>query len=121
MVGLGLDYTHILAVRDPRQVPPGIGAPHQPSGERWSCAASGGGDLPQARRGGRDHRPHARLAHHPAQVPGDVPRLLRQDRDAAWSKCILGGAPARLLCLLRARLAALGSSALPGRARPFGA
>ena len=34
----------------------------------------------------------------------------------AWSKCPpLGSAPARLLCLLRARLAALGSSALPGR------
>ena len=31
---------------------------------------------------------------------------------AAWSKCPLGRAPARLLRLLRARLAALGSSAL---------
>eukprot|EP00964_Phaeocystis_antarctica_P061631 scaffold36841_cov48-Phaeocystis_antarctica.AAC.1 len=30
-----------------------------------------------------------------------------------WSKCPLGSAPARLLRLLRARLAALGSSALP--------
>ena len=33
---------------------------------------------------------------------------------AAWSKCPLGGAPARLLCLLRAHLTALGSAALPG-------
>ena len=32
----------------------------------------------------------------------------------AWSKCPLGSAPARLLRLLRARQAALGSSALPG-------
>ena len=32
----------------------------------------------------------------------------------------LGSAPARLLCLLRARLAALGSAALPGRRRPTG-
>ena len=32
----------------------------------------------------------------------------------------LGSAPARLLCLLRARLAALGSLALPGRGRPTG-
>ena len=38
----------------------------------------------------------------------------------ACSKCPLGSAPARLLCLLRARLAALGSSALPGRGRPTG-
>ena len=33
---------------------------------------------------------------------------------AAWSKCPLASAPARLLCLLRARLAAPGSVALPG-------
>ena len=39
---------------------------------------------------------------------------------AAWSKCSLGSALARLLCLLRARLVALGSSALPGRGRPAG-
>ena len=39
---------------------------------------------------------------------------------AAWSKCSLGSAPARLLCLRRARLAAPGSSALPGRGRPTG-
>ena len=38
----------------------------------------------------------------------------------AWSKCPLGSAPPRLLCLPRARLAALGSSALPGRGRPTG-
>ena len=35
--------------------------------------------------------------------------------NAAWSKCSLGSACARRLRLLRARLAALGSSALPGR------
>ena len=41
---------------------------------------------------------------------------------AAWSKCLLGRAPARLLRLLRACLAALDSSALPGReAGPLGA
>ena len=33
---------------------------------------------------------------------------------AAWSKCPLGSAPARPLCRLRARLAALGSPTLPG-------
>ena len=33
----------------------------------------------------------------------------------AWSKCPLGSAPARLLCLLRARLAALAVSALRAR------
>ena len=39
----------------------------------------------------------------------------------AWSKCPpLGDAPARLLCLLSARLAAPGSSALPGRGRATG-
>ena len=38
----------------------------------------------------------------------------------AGSRCPLGSAPTRLLCLLRARLAALGSSALPGRGRPTG-
>eukprot|EP00964_Phaeocystis_antarctica_P111629 scaffold75964_cov55-Phaeocystis_antarctica.AAC.1 len=38
----------------------------------------------------------------------------------AQSKCRLGSAPARLLHLLRARLAALGSSALPGGGRPTG-
>ena len=34
---------------------------------------------------------------------------------AAWSKCPNWQCPARLLCLLGARLAALGSSVLPGR------
>ena len=43
-------------------------------------------------------------------------------RRVAWSKCPLGSGPARLLRLLRARLAALGGSALPGaEARPLGA
>ena len=37
---------------------------------------------------------------------------------AAWSKCPPGSAPARLLCLFRARLTALGSSVLPVRGRP---
>eukprot|EP00964_Phaeocystis_antarctica_P105398 scaffold70427_cov57-Phaeocystis_antarctica.AAC.1 len=32
----------------------------------------------------------------------------------------LGTVPARLLCLLRARLAALGGSVVPGRGRPSG-
>ena len=36
----------------------------------------------------------------------------------AWSECPLGSAPARLPRLLRARLAALGSSALPGGGWP---
>ena len=39
---------------------------------------------------------------------------------AAWSKCSLGTAPARLLRLLRARLTALDGSALPGRGRATG-
>ena len=39
---------------------------------------------------------------------------------AAWSNCSLASAPARLLCLLRVRLAALGSSVRPGRGRPAG-
>ena len=41
-------------------------------------------------------------------------------RAAAWSKCCLCSAPARLLCLLRARLAALGSSELLERGRLTG-
>ena len=36
------------------------------------------------------------------------------------AKCSLGSSSARLLCLLRARLAALGSSALPGRGSATG-
>ena len=36
-----------------------------------------------------------------------------------WQRPSLRSAPARLPCLLRARLAALGSSALPGRGRPI--
>ena len=44
----------------------------------------------------------------------------RVDRASAWSKWPLDSAAAQLLCLLRARLAALGSSALPGRGRPTG-
>ena len=42
------------------------------------------------------------------------------DSNAAWSKCSLGGAPARLLRLLRARLAALGSPVLPERGQTTG-
>ena len=38
----------------------------------------------------------------------------REAGTTAWSKCSLASAPARLLCLLRARLAALGASTLPG-------
>eukprot|EP00964_Phaeocystis_antarctica_P105525 scaffold70519_cov69-Phaeocystis_antarctica.AAC.2 len=38
----------------------------------------------------------------------------------AWAKWPLGSAQSRLLCLLRARLAALGSLALPGRGQPTG-
>ena len=38
----------------------------------------------------------------------------------AWSKSPLGSAPARILCLLGARLAARGSSALPGRGQITG-
>ena len=34
---------------------------------------------------------------------------------AAWANFTLGSAPARPPCLLRARLAAVGSSALPGK------
>ena len=40
----------------------------------------------------------------------------RCKRIAAWSKCCLGSAPARRLCLLRVRLAALGGSVLPATA-----
>ena len=39
---------------------------------------------------------------------------------AAGSKCPLGSAPARLLCLLGARLVALSSSVLPESGRPSG-
>ena len=45
--------------------------------------------------------------------------MLASGGGSAWSKCPLGSAPARLLCLLRACLVAvLGSSALPGRGQP---
>eukprot|EP00964_Phaeocystis_antarctica_P012267 scaffold6783_cov61-Phaeocystis_antarctica.AAC.2 len=46
--------------------------------------------------------------------------LIAAFRTSAWSKCSLGSAPARLVCLLGARLAALDSSALPGRGRSTG-
>ena len=56
---------------------------------------------------------------------GDV--LWRKDKVGSWEANqhgdrapSLGSAPARLLRLLRARLAAPGSSALPGRGRPTG-
>ena len=52
---------------------------------------------------------------------GTPPVELHFGRVPAWSMCSLGNAPARLLCLLGARLAALGSSVLPKkkyRARP---
>ena len=49
--------------------------------------------------------------------PEAVSRLAGDVRGcgAAWSKCPLGSAPARLLRLLRARLVSLGSPALPVR------
>ena len=40
--------------------------------------------------------------------------LARDNASTAWSKCLLGSAPARLLCLLRTHQVALGNSALPG-------
>ena len=43
------------------------------------------------------------------------------DGKAAWSKCLLGSTPARLLRLLRARLVALGGSPLQEEADPLGA
>ena len=46
--------------------------------------------------------------------------LLVHAGGTAWSKCPLGSAPARLLRLLRARLVALGNSALPRGGRPTG-
>ena len=46
-------------------------------------------------------------------LPWIFHRML-SERTAAWPKRRLGSAPARLLCLLRARLAALGASTLPG-------
>ena len=39
---------------------------------------------------------------------------LLENCEAAWSNCPLGSAPARLLCLLRARLAALGDAPSQG-------
>ena len=60
----------------------------------------------------------------PARLPGCTPQGLSQ---LVWAHArmvkvapLIGSAPARLLCLLRARLAALGSSSLPGRGRPTG-
>ena len=54
---------------------------------------------------------------HASLRPPPAPRLRCA---AAWSKCRLGSAPARTLRLLGARLAALGSSVLPGRDRATG-
>ena len=54
-------------------------------------------------------------AHHLGPPPDGQRR--RRARAAAWSYCSLGRASARLLCLLRARLAALGSLALSDRGR----
>eukprot|EP00964_Phaeocystis_antarctica_P017412 scaffold9616_cov59-Phaeocystis_antarctica.AAC.1 len=57
----------------------------------------------------------------PPPPPPPPPLPFRSaSRTPAWSECVLGSAPARLLRLLRARLTALGSSALPGRGRPTG-
>ena len=63
---------------------------------------------------------HRRLARHQRLAQGGLRHYRREGGAAVWPKCTLGSAPARLLCLLRARLAALGSSALPGRGRPSG-
>ena len=59
-------------------------------------------------------------------APADYPAKLipltnaackaKYPESAAWSKCSLGSAPARLLCLpTKALLVAMGGSALPGR------
>jgi hypothetical protein len=69
----------------------------------------------------------ARVANHYWEERGETGRLIAKLLQsemadvfgvAAWSKCRLGSAPARLLRLPRARPAALGSSVLPGRGRP---
>ena len=69
---------------------------------------------------------------HPAQSPeppqldargGEVLPLASRGGGAAWSRSSLGTAPARLLCLARARPTAwgrLGHSVLPGSGRPTG-
>ena len=47
-------------------------------------------------------------------------RFAGRESAAAWSKCSLSSAPARLQRLPRAHLAALGSSVLPGGGHPTG-
>ena len=66
------------------------------------------------RRPGYHGRGHGQMPHQ----GGRQPRHLEPERGSLAKvrlRCSLGSAPARLLCLLRARLAAPGSSALPGR------
>ena len=91
--------------------------------------------MPRGWRGGRRSLHRLRAAARAARPPRvqqlrrgrlGAPREQRGTDDAgrrraggaARSKCPLGSAPARLLHLLRTRLAALGSSALPVRGRP---
>ena len=66
---------------------------------------------------------HAALATHASRTAARLARVVvhrvvgnSRARSTAWSKC--SRAPSRLLCLLRARLAAPGSSAFPGRGLP---
>ena len=54
----------------------------------------------------------------PSPSPSLISGIANLGGPPARSKCSLASAPARLLRLLRARLEALGSSALPGRGRP---
>ena len=59
-------------------------------------------------------RKQTRLLHANLLTEEEAALLNYSTSSSAWSKCPLGSAPARPLCLLRARLAALRSSALPG-------
>ena len=56
----------------------------------------------------------------PSPSPSLISGIANLGGPPARSKCSLASAPARLLRLLRARLEALGSSALPGRGRATG-
>ena len=83
--------------------------------------AEEGAEAAEQQGGGENARDREAFAAIDRTRRGFYPRVYEAipeaEGNAAWSKCSLGSALARLLRLLRARLAASGVSALPGRGR----
>ena len=79
----------------------------------YTCASGEGHAHTQARFPKGMYTCVSGFVEHAESVESAAAREVAEET-AAWSKCPLGSARARLLQLLRARLAALGGSALPG-------